>query len=975
MKAFCFLFLAVFIGIVSCTVEQYEIKQLTDPNGYSYEMVTNDPAGLRMYTLDNGLKVYLSVNKIEPRIMTLVGIRAGSNNDPVETTGLAHYFEHLMFKGTSAYGTVDWEKEKPLLDSISAMFELHMRETDTIKRLEIYKQIDDLSVKAAEYAIPNEYDKMMTDIGAKYTNAFTSNELTAYMNDIPSNELMKWLTLETERLGETALRLFHTELETVYEEFNMYQDRDYSRASNVFNKALFPTHPLGRSVIGYPEHLKNPSLVNIMKFKDTWYVPNNMVICLSGDLDPDYTIQIIDETFGKFPSKELPKLPEITEESITEPVIKEIFGPDAENMLMGYRCGGELSSDKKYVYLISNILYNGLAGLIDIDLIQEQKILDGYCYSGFNSQYGVLVFNVLPKNDQSLEDTKDLVLKEIEKVKQGDFPDWMLEAIANQSRLNLMRRFQNNWRAFDFLDAFILNKQWRSELTFPDELEKVTKQEIIAFANDFFQDNYVVVYKRKGKAEGLVKVKKPPITPIAINRDDESTFYTEWKQIPKDTILPVFIDFESTIQTEDIADGVEFNYIRNEENDLFTHYYIIDLGKNHDLKMPVAVNYLPYIGTSSHTATELKQELFRYGLYTSVYSRNDRSWVYISGLNKNYEKGVEIMEEILNSSVADTSSYRKYAEGIMKERKDAKLNQSRILRGGLMNYAMYGKVSPFTDIISNEDLYAIDPDELTALTSTLSTYPHRIFYYGPDKPEKVESIVRQHHKLPAELNPLPEEKVYPELDIIENHVLLADYDMSQVNFIMLSKGAPFSQDVYLGSQLFNQYFGNSMSSIVFQEVREARGLAYSAWAGYETPSRADRSFYISGFVGTQVDKLGMAISTMNDISTNLIENQNSLDIAKRSIQNTIATERINRTDLFFRWLSYQDLGFDHDIRKDIYEMMETASIEDLSTFFDTYIRDKPYAYLIIGNVNDMDKNVLNSLGEVTQVSLEKLFGY
>jgi zinc protease len=971
MKTLRYLFPVLLIAIVSCTGEQYEIEQFTDPNGYSYEMVTNDPAGLRIYTLDNGLKVYLSVNKIEPRIMTFIGVRAGSNSDPVETTGLAHYFEHLLFKGTSSYGTVDWEKEKPLLDSISAMFELHMQETDTIRRLEIYKQIDDLSVKAAKYAIPNEYDKMMTDIGAKYTNAFTSNELTAYMNDIPSNEIKKWLVLELNRLEETALRLFHTELETVYEEFNMYQDRDDIRASEVFYKALFPTHPLGRSVLGYPEHLKNPSMVNIMKFKDTWYVPNNMVICMSGDFDPETTIQLIDETFGKLLSQELPEIPEIIESPITEPVIKEIFGPDAENMLMGYRCGGEHSSDKHLMYLISQILYNGQAGLMDIDLIQEQKILDGFCNAWFDSQYGGLVFEITPKNDQTLEETKDLVMEEIEKVKQGDFPDWMLEAIANQYRLDLLRRFEENWRAFDFLDAFILNNEWIDELSTPDELEKVTKQEIIEFANDFFQDNYVVIYKRKGKAEGLVKVKKPPITPIAINRDDESTFYTEWKQIPKDTILPVFIDFESTIQTEDIAEGVEFNYIRNEENELFTHYYIIDVGKNHDLKIPVAVNYLPFIGTSSHTATELKQELFRYGLNTNVNSNDDRSWVYISGLNKNYEKGIEIMEEILNSSVADTSSYRKYAEGIMKEREDAKLNQSRILWEGLDNYARYGRISPFTDIVSKEDLFAINPDKLTDLASTLCTYPHKIFYFGPDRPEEVESVVRRHHLLPLELEQLPEEKIYPELDIDENLVLLADYDMSQVNLIMLSKGVPFSQDVYLGSQLFNRYFGN----IVFQEVREARGMAYSAWAGYESPLRADRSFYISGFVATQVDKLGMATVTMNDNLTNLIKKQNSLDNAIHSIQNTIATERVNRTELFFRWLDYQDLGIDHDIRKDIYEMMETVSIEDLSTFFDTYIKDKPYAYLIVGNVNDMDKDVLNGLGEVTQVSLEELFGY
>jgi len=975
MKALKFFILAGLVALISCTGEKYDVSQVTDSNGYTYEIVSNDPTGLRIYTLENGLKVYLSVNKIEPRIMTFIAIRAGSNNDPIENTGLAHYFEHLMFKGTSTFGTANWEKEEPMLDSISTLFELRMSESDSIKRLGIYKLIDEMSTEAAAYAIPNEYDKMMTDIGAKYTNAFTSNELTAYMNDIPANELRKWLVLEENRLGETALRLFHTELETVYEEFNMYQDDDFSRAYNALNKALFPTHPLGRDVIGYPEHLKNPSMVSIMKFKDTWYVPNNMAICLSGDLDPDNTIQMIDEIFGKIPSKELPELPKITEEPIKAPVIEDVLGPDAETMFMAYRCNGEHSSDKIYIDLISKILYNGMAGLIDIDLIQEQEILDGYCYSNFNTQYGVLFFSMNPKEDQTLEDLKDLVLKEIEKVKQGDFQDWMLEAIANQNRLGLLRRFQDNFRAFDFLDAFIMEKEWRNELTYPDELEKISKVDIVDFANKFFKDNYVIVNKREGKAEGLVKVEKPEITAININRDYESTFYTDWKEIPISTISPEFVDFESTIHTTEIAEGVEFNYIRNEENELFTNYYIIDVGKNHDLNIPVAVNYLPFIGTSSRSATELKQELFRYGLYTNVSSGNDRSWVYISGLNKNYEKGIEIMEEILNSSVGAPDSYADYVMGIIKERKDAKLNQSSILRNGLRNYAKYGDLSPFTDIISNEELVDIDAGELTSLTGTLCTYPHKIFYFGPDEPEEIESIIRSHHKLPGKLNPLPEEKIYPELDIIKNSVLLADYDMSQVNLIMLSKGAPFSTSVYLGSQLFNQYFGNSMASIVFQEVREARGMAYSAWAGYDSPSRADRSFYINGFVGTQVDKLGMASSTMNDLLNKLIENQNSLDVARRSIQNTIATERINRTDLFFRWLSYQDLGFDHDIRKDIYESMETASMDDLAMFFNTHIKNKPYVYLVIGNVNDMDKDVLKGLGEVKQLSLEELFGY
>jgi len=359
----------------ACTTDKFKVTENKDKNGYSYQSVSNDPSGLRIYTLKNGLKAYLAVNKDEPRIMTMIAVRAGSNNDPEATTGLAHYFEHLMFKGTSSFGTNNWEKEKPLLDSISNLFELYRTQKDSLKRLNTYKHIDKFSIEAAQYAIPNEYDKMLAEIGADGTNAFTSNEMTAYTNDIPANELKRWLTLEKNRFGDVALRLFHTELETVYEEFNMNQDRDQVRAYDQLGRALFPKNPLGRDVIGYPEHLKNPSQVNILKFKDTWYVPNNMAICLSGDIDVEKTIQLIDETFGQLLSKPVPEVPFVKEDPISKPIEKEISGPDAEFMLLGYRTDGEPSPDKKYVYLLSRILSNGQAGLFDIDLVQNQRSL------------------------------------------------------------------------------------------------------------------------------------------------------------------------------------------------------------------------------------------------------------------------------------------------------------------------------------------------------------------------------------------------------------------------------------------------------------------------------------------------------------------------------------------------------------------------------------------------------------------------
>jgi predicted Zn-dependent peptidase len=905
----------------------------------------------------------------------MICVRAGSNNDPEATTGLAHYFEHLMFKGTSSYGTRDWEKEKPLLDSISALFELYRTQKDSMERLNTYKRIDKFSIEAAQYAIPSEYGKMLSEIGASGTNAFTSNEMTAYINDIPANELKRWLALEKNRFGEIALRLFHTELETVYEEFNMYQDRDQMRASTQFSKAMFPKNPLGRDVIGYPEHLKNPSQVNIMNFKKTWYVPNNMAICLSGDLDMGKTIQMIDETFGQIPSKPVPEVKVVKEDPIMTPVEKEISGPDAEFLLMGYRTDGQKRPDKKYIYLLANILSNGQAGLFDIDLVQDQKILSAYAYSDLKSQYGNITIYVTPKEKQTLEEAKELVLAEIEKLKKGEFPDWMMEAIANEYRLNNLRQFQNRYETFSFLEAFIYNNNWEDILSFGDKLEKVNKKELTDYANQLFKSNYVVLYKRKGEAKGLVKVQKPPLTAVTINRNDESKFFTEWKKLPADSIAPVFVDFNTAIKHKQLKEGIELNTVQTNNTELFSTYYVINSGKDNDIKVPLAVNFLPYVGTSKHTATELKQELFRYGLNTYVFSSKNRSYVYVSGLNRNLEKGVQLLEEIINNSLPDTAAYAKYAERIIKERDDAKLSQDNILYSGLMNYAMYGSKSSQTDVLSNEEIRKQNPGQMLGLVKSMLNYPHKIFYCGPFSLDEVESVIRKNHPVPDKVEKIPAKKVYPELNTDKNQVLVANYDMSQVNFIMVAKGAAFSPELQVHSSLFNQYYDGSIASIVFQEVRESQGIAYSASAWYQTPSYPDESFYLIGFVGTQADKMKAAVSTMDRILNNFTESDHFLTTSRKAIINRISTQRLYRENLFFRYLNNLDLGINHDQRKDVYDYITRASMKDLQDFFNMYVKEKKYTYCVIGNLKDLDMKTLRELGEVKEIPLKDLFGY
>ncbi len=971
-----FLTLGVLFGFFSCTTEKYRTETKTDSNGYSYETVTNDPLDTRVYTLENGLKVYLSVNKDQPRIQTLIPIRAGSASDPVETTGLAHYFEHLMFKGTQKIATTNWEEESKLIQQISDLFEQHKSTQDPAQKLIIYHQIDSLSQLSAQYVATNEYDKLVSSLGAKGTNAGTSYDMTVYINDIPSNELEKWLRLESERFGEVVLRLFHTELETVYEEYNMYNDMDDSRASNALMEGLFSTHPYGRDVIGLPEHLKNPSMVNIYKFYHTFYVPNNMAIILTGDLNPDRTIQLVDQYFGSKKPAELPAITQPVEEPITQPVVKEVSGPDAESVNLAFRFGEYNSTDRKYVTLLDQILSNSQAGLIDLDLNQQQKVLRAGSYAQFLNDYGIHLFYGNPRQGQTLEEVKDLLLGEIEKVKKGEFDDWMLEAVINDFRLNEIRREESNAsRAFTLVSGFINGTDRKTQLSFIDEMEKITKAELIKFVNEHYKDNYVVVYKRLGEKDAVEKVEKPPITPVPVNRDLQSDFAKEFSEIPSEDFKPVFLDFEKEISKESFQEGVEYYYMKNPTNELFNLNYIIDMGKNHDRNLPIAVNYLPYLGTDKYSPADLQKEFFRYGLRMGVSAGNERSYVYISGLQKSFDKGVELLEHVLSSAKADPAAYTEYVKGILKERADRKLNNSTILWGAMFNYGKYGPVSPFTDILTEEQLNAINPDALTDLIKGIYAYKHKIFYYGQEEMGKVKEMLSTHHKIAESLKEYPQPVVYQELETKQNQVYFVDYDMTQVNLLLVSKDQLFDRSLYPPARLFGEYFGSGLSSIVFQEIREARGLAYSAMASYALADKPERSNFSYAFVGTQADKLMEATNTMLGLMNNMPRAEIQFNMAKESIIKQLNSERIIKAQIFWTYMSNLDKGINYDIRKEIYDNVQTMTIDDLNAFFDQHIKGKAYTYLVLGKKGDVRLDLLEKIGPVKELTLEEIFNY
>ncbi|MFV0247506.1 MAG: M16 family metallopeptidase [Tenacibaculum sp.] len=948
-------------------------EKKTDAKGFSYEIVTNDPTGLRLYTLDNGLKVYLSKNTDEPKIQTYIAVRAGSNYDPKNSTGLAHYLEHMVFKGTHKIGTLNWEKEKEYLEKISALYQQHRAEKDLEKKKEIYKKIDKTSLEASQYAVANEYDKMTSSLGASGTNAHTWFEETVYKNKIPVNELNKWLTLEAERFSTLVLRLFHTELEAVFEEFNRTQDNDFRKQYAAMLDGLFPNHPYGQqTTIGKGEHLKNPSMVDIHNYFNKYYVPNNMAVVLVGDINFEKTIQLVSETFGKFEKKELnhPELPK--EKPITQPIVKEVFGPTSESISIAFRSKGVSTEQQKYVTLCDMILANGNAGLLDLNLNQKQRVQRASCSPTFLNDYGYHSFTGTPKVGQSLDEVKDLLLEQIEKLKKGEFDQCMIKAVVNDLKLSQTRQYENSTAlASAYYNAFIHRESWENKVKFIDDLKKISKQELVDFANTFYKNNYVLTYKRKGEDKNVVKVANPGITPVNLNRGKSSEYIAVFNKIQSEAIQPKFIDYKKSIKKTKTDNGVDISYILNEKNDLFDLNIIFDMGKDHNKKLSLAAGYLQYIGTDKYSAEEIKKEFYKLGIDYYVSAQNDKTYVGIRGLKENLPQGLELLEHLWDNAKADQEAYDKYVQKIYKGRQDSKTQKGNILWRGLMNYGIYGKNSRLRNIMQIDELKVINPDELISLIKDMKNYKQRIFYYGKDI-DAVVAALNTHHKVNNNLKDYPEPKKYKEIETGGN-VYFTNYDMVQAEMLFMAKGELFDASTLAASSLFNTYFGSGLSSIVFQEIRESKSLAYSAFAVYDDASKKDRSNYVLAYIGTQANKLAQAVDAMMYLMNNMPEAEKQFNAAKEATLKKLASQRITKSNIFWTYETLKKLGIDHDHREEIYNKIKSMTVKDLKQFFDKNIKGESYNVAVIGNKKDLDLNSLKKLGKITELDVDYLF--
>ena len=964
--------LTIIGALTMMNAQQFETKKMTDKAGYTYETVVNDKNGVRIYTLKNGLKVYLAQNFDAPKIQTYIPVRTGSNNDPADNTGLAHYLEHMMFKGTSKLASANWAKEKPLLDQISALYEQHKAEQNPEKKKEIYKKIDEVSQEASKYAIANEYDKAISSLGATGTNAHTWLDETVYKNNIPSNELEKWLKVEKERFSELVLRLFHTELEAVYEEYNRAQDNDSRLVNYELMDALFPKHPNGQqTTIGKSEHLKNPSMIAIHKYFDTYYVPNNYAMVLVGDLDFDKTIKLVDQYFGSFEYKELPMKKMVSEDPMTKIVERTVKSPSSERLQMAWRTDSYGTKDARLAEIVANLLSNsGETGLIDLNINQSQKALRAMAYSSPFKTYGNFSMMIVPKKGQTLDEAKKLLLDQIELIKKGEFQDWQIPAIINDMKIQQMKSLETaDGLATALYGSYINNQNWDSELNQINEYEKITKDDVVKFANEFFKDNYVIIKKEKGVNDKLVRVENPGITPIKLNKEDQSPFLKSIISEKSSEIKPEFIDYSKAIKTDKIA-GKKASFVKNKYNDIAQTYFIFPFGSDNDKELGLATQVLQYLGTNKLSAEDLKKEFFKLGISNDFRTAPDQLIISLSGLEENMPKGIELLKNWLENAKPDQKVYEENIKTILESREIAKKDKGRIM-AALSNYAKYGKVSRFSDVVSAERLKSIKSEEMTAKIKNLLNMPYEIFFYGTDF-----NAFKKYAKpfVEKETLKVPEKKIYPE-PATEGKVFFTNYDMVQTEMSKVGKGNNVNLKNLGKINVFNEYFGRGLSSIVFQEIRESKSLAYSAYVSYAANGELNHPDYVTTYIGTQANKLPQAVNAMDELMANLPQVPAQFENAKNAALKQIASGRINRTNIFFNQMNLKKLGIDYDLRKDMYAEIEKLTLADVTNFYNNEVKPMKYNTAIIGKKENLDMSAINKMGTFHEVTLEEIFGY
>ena len=936
--------------------------------------------GLTEYKLANGLTVMLWEDHDQPDVTGYVAVRAGAMDEPAEYTGLAHYLEHMLFKGTQRIGALDWEKEKPHYEEIIRLYDEYAETTDEAKRLELTKKINEESIEAAKYATVEDFFVLLDGIGATGVNAFTSYDMTCYHNSFPAANMYKWLTIFSDRLIDPVYRTFQAELENVFEEYNMYQDNVGTHTrQNLFRK-LYEGHPYERDVIGLPEHLKNPRLSKLIEFYNTWYVPNNMALIIVGDFDAETTKPMIEETFGRLQYKELPERPTYPKTSFA--------GNPKHKFKVGYypmvvwAYDGVNMTDKDLlplqfvVSLLNNSTNTGLLDKLNIDgtVSSVGASVDARRDQGRILIQAIPYFDANQQTYESNAATEKIVNAEINRLKMGDIPDWLIQTVKAEYAQNYKLAFESSDTKMDALvSSFIYNTPIDDIFTENDRVQALTKADIQRIAKKYFDADHMTLTFDEGDPKKN-KLAKPAIKPLELLNSQETEYAKAFKALPQGTLKQTFMNLNDVVVTE-IDENVKLHYATNPKNNIFSLELVFGVGTAKKPMLEYVTSLMNRAGIMPNIdPQEFRRQLSELGGRCGYGVSNSYFYVSIIGDEEHLAEICQLVQRQMLMPKFDTKQF----DAVKGSELSSRFMMSKmdgLQADALREYVLYDKESEYIDVVPFMDVYYMDELKLKVEFLDAIKYALDINYCGQKPVEEVKDILTknlplQEGVIPSTSPEIRQKKTYDKTQVY----FLANSNVQQSTIYFYFNGKPYDKDQSVLFQAFNQYFSGGFTGIVLDEIREKRSMAYTASGQAVRGPLPGKESYFMGYIGTQSDKAVDAINVFMSLLDSMPEYPERIESVKAALRQNAQISKPSfrsKTEAYDAW---REMGYDMDPAKYNQEAINNLTFEQIKQFYETYIKGQPVSIIVMGDPKLIDQKALQAkYGKIVKVSKTRLF--
>ncbi len=935
------------------------------------------------HTLANGMRVMMCEDHQQPSIYGAILVHVGGKNDPADNTGMAHYLEHLMFKGTDRIGTTNWLEEEKLLKQIDELYdELHGAQ-DEAQRLVLLEQLNNVSAKAAHFAIPNEVDAILGKMGGTGVNAFTNNDVTCYHNMFPSNQLEKWLIVYTERFRRPVFRLFQSELEAVYEEFNMYADDPMSVFFEDAIAAAYGDHPYGRPVIGYQEHLKNPQTSAMERFFVNYYHPQNMTLILVGDFKAKDIIPLLETTVGQLRNEYADEFL-IEDKMQKEPLLKtrinkEILpfkGNQVVNVaetpvkmgIIGYQTTGGEAKEAFYLDILSNILNNSSGtGLLD-QLVKQNDLLEVEAFNYPMLEHGLFALLYVPKIvGQSHEEAESLILKAIEQLRKGDYSDALFEAVKMTYLRTYIEQMESLEDKFNtVLDLAMNNLDPKVFAEREKMIRELTKDQLTDIARQYLGDNRLSFRSSIGRKD-IKRLNKPTWEPIASdNSEAVSEFAQKIEVMPVPEIKPQIIDMKQDVHMASITPSCRLYYTKNPYNNIFTIEIIYPYGTLTNPMLPIALDYFMYQGTATMESADFYTALQQLGASMKTWHTDQETYITISGFEETIDKVLELCHE----KWTRPGNEEIYLQNIVNQRiSEAQFNKSDAETWGraLYYYALYGQNSPYLTRPSVKAIKKMTGSELLSIIEEMKKTAAKVTYVGNIPENAITSLIQKIFKF-EEKAKQPKVLVREQVKHTEAKVYLASnpkFVQSNIYFLINGNTLPIS--MLPQRAIYNEYMGGSMAGVIFQEIRELRSLGYSAYGKYVYDERTKAPGWMLGFLGTQADKTNEGIEAMSELLLEFPKHEEKFEMAKTSTLRQKESHYVSFRKLPDHVRILREMGYEKDPRIDMIRKIPYLTMNDVQTFYQRNIENRPLIITIAGDQKRFDLKALKKSGAIIKL--------